>query len=83
MRRGDCAVKIRSRGATFFRAGGVVMINHRLFIDQHHPVRSMKEASRRFINVASTPPQLRRGIVFKPSSLKFKLRHCVGTQRFT
>ena len=32
------------------------------FLDQHHPVRSSKEASRSFLSVASTPPRLRRGV---------------------
>jgi hypothetical protein len=48
----------------------VVLINHHYFADQHHPVRSIEVASRYFIDVAATPPRLRRGV-----SHKFKLRH--------
>jgi hypothetical protein len=40
------------------RRGGVVKNSP----DQHHPVRSHKDASRYFLKVASTPPLLRRGV---------------------
>src|SRR5688572_13242998 len=36
------------------------------FLDQHHPVRSSKEASQPFLSVASTPPRLRRGASLAP-----------------
>jgi hypothetical protein len=29
----------------------------------NHPVRSAKEAAQHFLDVAATPPQLRRGVV--------------------
>src|SRR5688572_2897242 len=32
------------------------------FSDQHHPVRSKEVASRLLLNVAATPPRLRRGV---------------------
>jgi hypothetical protein len=57
-RGGDgCAIKKR-RDSHTSRADGVVFAK---FLDQHHPVRSIKVAARYFINVASTPPLLRRG----------------------
>src|SRR5213595_2817156 len=47
------------------RRGGVVQVQTVEFLfvlDQHHPVRSQAvEASRYFLDVAATPPQLRRG----------------------
>ena len=39
--------------------GGVVQ--EKLSVDQHHPVRSFKGASRYFLRVAATPPRLRMG----------------------
>ena len=36
--------------------GGVVQ--EKLSVDQHHPVRSFKGASRYFLSVAATPPRL-------------------------
>ena len=58
-RRGVCAIKKKLR-SILIRADGVV-INHQpnLLEFPHHPVRSIKEASRYFVEVAATPP--RRG----------------------
>src|SRR5688572_16634810 len=58
-RRGGCAIK-QKREATFERADGVVLAGGS-FPGQHHPVRSNEEASRVFLDVAATPPRLRRG----------------------
>jgi hypothetical protein len=51
----------RRREATTLRADGVVWPIE-LFFHPHHPVRSSKEASRFFSDVAATPPRLRRGV---------------------
>ena len=50
---------MRSREASLVRADGVVLAR---FPDQHHPVRSTKVASGYFLDVAATPPRLRRGM---------------------
>jgi hypothetical protein len=60
----------KSREASIARADGVVLVkrmdglwNQReSFLDQHHPVRSIKGGCAIFFDVAATPPQLRRGI---------------------
>src|SRR5215831_17354729 len=58
-RRGGCAIKKKSRSVlTSRRRGGVQPQQNSAEFD-HHPVRSTKEASRYFIDVAATPP--RRG----------------------
>ena len=53
------------REATLVRADGVVLVNNRTdFLDQHHPVRSYQRWLRdSLLDVASTPPRLRRGVV--------------------
>ncbi len=88
MRRGGCAVR-KSREATLARADGVVLINQIHFVDQHHPVlhvspyrahasrRSVKGGFATFFDVASTPPQLRRGVPFGCFAA-FQV-HCVFT----
>ena len=40
---------------------------------QHHPVRSSKVASRCFLEVASTPPQPRRGVLGAPPKVLARL----------
>ena len=42
------------------RRGGVDQVQSSS-LDQHHPGRSNKVASQSFLDVAATPPQLRRG----------------------
>src|SRR5262249_38277698 len=56
---GGCAIKIRSRSILSSRRRGGVQTQQNSVEFDHHPVRSIKEASRYFIDVASTPP--RRG----------------------
>src|SRR5215471_10513493 len=58
-RRGGCAIKIKSRSILSSRRRGGVQPPQNSVEFDHHPVRSIKEASRYFIEVASTPP--RRG----------------------
>ena len=54
------ARSIRRREASLARADGVVSKHQQFLLEfSHHPVRSTKEASRYFIDVAATPP--RRG----------------------
>src|SRR5215471_5544225 len=57
---GGCAIK-KSRAASSARADGAVTNFQNKFVAEldHHPVRSIEEASRHFIEVADTPP--RRG----------------------
>src|SRR5262249_42406599 len=58
-RRGGCAIKKTSRSTLRSRRrGGVQPPQNSLEFD-HHPVRSIKDASRYLVEVASTPP--RRG----------------------
>src|SRR5215471_19191289 len=58
-RRGGCAIKKKSRSVlSSRRRGGVQPQQNSVELD-HHPVRSIKEASRYLVEVASTPP--RRG----------------------
>src|SRR5262245_1069431 len=58
-RRGGCAIKKTSRSIlTSRRRGGVQPQQNSVEFD-HHPVRSIKEASQYLVDVASTPP--RRG----------------------
>ena len=48
----------KRREASLARADGVVFDFNKIPLEfDHHPVRSIKEASRHFIEVASTPPQ--------------------------
>jgi hypothetical protein len=67
-RRGGCAIKNKLR-SILSRADGVV-INHKQILLEftHHPVRSTKDASRYFIDIADAPP--RRGTTVQD---KFKL----------
>ena len=58
-RRGGCATKKKSRSILSTRRRGGVQPPQNSVEFDHHPVRSIKEASRYFIEVASTPP--RRG----------------------
>src|SRR5262249_61138661 len=58
-RRGGCAIKKKSRSILSSRRRGGVQPQQNSVEFDHHPVRSIKEASRYFIEVASTPP--RRG----------------------
>ena len=59
LRRGGCAIQKTSRSIqSSRRRGGVQPQQNSVELD-HHPVRSIKEASRYFVEVASTPP--RRG----------------------
>src|SRR5262249_30992220 len=57
--RGGCAIKKKSRSILSSRRRGGVQPQQNSVEFDHHPVRSIKEASRHFIDVASTPP--RRG----------------------
>ena len=61
LRGGVSARSMKSRAASLARADGVVSNFQNEFLEEfsHHPVRSIKEASRHFIVVAATPP--RRG----------------------
>ena len=56
------------------RRGGVGQANC-IELDQHHPVRSNKVASQYFLDVAATPPQLRRGLSHDLESLDFRYTH--------
>ena len=47
----------KSREASVARADGVVLVNHRLFFDQHHPGRSFQRWLRD-IFLMSRPPLL-------------------------
>src|SRR5215831_2930638 len=58
-RRGGCAIKIRSRSILRSRRRGGVQTQQTSVEFDHHPDRSIKEASRYLIEVAATPP--RRG----------------------
>ena len=58
--RGGVAARSReNREATAARADGVVLVRK---LDQHHPVRSIIGGFATFLDVAATPPRLRRGI---------------------
>src|SRR2546428_13153240 len=61
------------REATLARADGVVLVNNRTdSLDQHHPVRSVQRWLRDiFLDVASTPPLLRRGALFSYTVLLY------------
>jgi hypothetical protein len=60
LRGGVAARSIRCRAASSARADGVVIIHSKIPLElNHHPVRSIEEASRYFTGVAATPP--RRG----------------------
>src|SRR5437867_274324 len=69
------------REATLARADGVVLVNNRTdSLDQHHPVRSVQRWLRDiFLDVASTPPLLRRGALFSYTVLLPILRPCSPT----
>src|SRR5262249_61882396 len=56
-RRGGCAIKKKSRSILSPRRRGGVQPQQNSVEFDHHPVRSAKEASRHFIDVASPPPQ--------------------------
>src|ERR1051326_3383494 len=58
-RRGGCAIKKTSRSFLSSRRRGGVQPQRNSAEFDHHPVRSITEASRYFVEVASTPP--RRG----------------------
>jgi hypothetical protein len=58
-RRGGCAIKKVSRSILSSRRRGGVQQNSPEF--DHHPVRSKKEASQYFVEVASTTPPRRGG----------------------
>src|SRR5215467_445314 len=58
-RRGVCAIKKTSRSILSSRRRGGVQPQQNSVEFGHHPVRSIKEASRYFVDLASTPP--RRG----------------------
>src|SRR5215471_7826280 len=57
LRRGGCAIKKMSRSILSSRRRGGVQPQENYLEFDHHPVRSIKEASRYFVKVASTPPQ--------------------------
>src|SRR5215813_1032321 len=57
-RRGGCAIKKQSRSVLSSRRRGGAQTQQNSAEFDHHPVRSTKEASRYFIEVAATP---RRG----------------------
>ena len=60
-RRGVCAIKKKLR-SILSRADGVVSkFQQNLLVVTHHPVRSIKDASRYFIDVAARPSSERRG----------------------
>src|SRR5215813_10896320 len=60
LRGGVSARPIRCRVASLARADGVVIIHNKILLElNHHPVRSIEDASQYFIEVADTPP--RRG----------------------
>src|SRR5690349_13921101 len=60
LRGGLDARSIRCREASLTRADGVVINYEQIMLElDHHSVRSTKEASQYFVNVAATPP--RRG----------------------
>src|SRR5215470_17434772 len=68
LRRGGCAIKKMSRSdRDSRRRGGVVQVQSNS-LDQHHPGRSNKVASHFLLDVASTPPQLRRGLFARSAS---------------
>jgi hypothetical protein len=58
-RRGGCAIDKKSRSILSSRRRGGVQPQQTSVEFEHHPVRSIEEASRYFVDVASTPP--RRG----------------------
>src|SRR5262249_47411537 len=60
-RRGGCAIKKKSRSILSSRRRGGVQPPQNSVEFDHHPVRSIKEASRYFIEVAATPSSERRG----------------------
>src|SRR5262249_39662275 len=67
----------KRREASLARADGVVFNLNRILLElDHHPVRSIKEASRHFVEVASTPP--RRGGVSSLSVLEEVWRESKG-----
>src|SRR5215510_308467 len=57
LRRGGCAIKKKPRSILSSRRRGGVQPQQNSVKFDHHPVRSIKEASRYFIEVAATPPQ--------------------------
>src|SRR5262249_23203195 len=59
-RRGGCAIKKTSRSILSSRRRGGVQPQQNSVEFDHHPVRSIKEASRYFVDVASTPPQKKK-----------------------
>jgi hypothetical protein len=78
LRRGGCAIKKKLRSILDRAAGVVIRSNEILSELDHHPVRSIKEASRYFIDVAATHPQ-RGGESSSRSSPSF-LVWTVGSQ---
>ena len=57
---------IKSREATTARADGVVLVKRLHFLTSTTPSAPSKEASRHFLDVAATPPLLRRGALHAP-----------------
>jgi hypothetical protein len=57
LKRGGCAIKKTSRSILSSRRRGGVQPQQNSVEFGHHPVRSITEASRYFIDVASTPPR--------------------------
>src|SRR5690348_9213447 len=74
LRRGGCAIKKKLR-SILSRADGVV-INHKQILLEftHHPVRSTKDASRYFIDIADAPPR-KGGEKVAPTAL-IRHRNC-------
>src|SRR5262249_45628571 len=58
LRGGVAARPIRCRVASLARADGVVVIHNTILLElNHHPVRSIDDASPYFMEVADTPPR--------------------------
>src|SRR6266704_3355330 len=67
----------KCREATLVRADGVVLIDQYILWTNTTPSAPSKVASQHFLDVASTPPQLRRGVPFGCFAT-FQV-HCVFT----
>src|SRR5207253_10642715 len=91
-RRGGCAVKIRSREATLFRADGVVFLIGLAFAPLNRkttPASQSADASRNLFNRSATPPcgDARRGMTpdstfvhtFLSRRLRFRIPAAAGS----
>src|SRR5438552_15226524 len=68
-RRGGCAEQEKAAKPPKPAQTGWCWSTTKHFLDQHHPVRSIRRLRDIFIDVASSPPRLRRGVFARSVSV--------------